>query len=150
MALLEAFVAIDRPSLRGFERHLGFSAAVRTDNGGLQSSRGGKPARLLPLQLALTRLAMLWLVFELFFGEKGLLSRRKDEIGAAVHAPQDFVGKFRHGIPPLENSIALTTGAIPKLEWNTDPSGASISLTAGLTPTRVCSFCDYACVRAPP
>jgi hypothetical protein len=94
--LLEAFVAVNRTTLRRFKRHLGFPAATGADDGCFGFVRGAVACWLALLQLCLTGFATFGIVFEFLLGEELLFSRREDEIGAAVRAFQDSVSKFRH------------------------------------------------------
>ena len=93
----EAFPAKYRAPLRRLERNRGFPTALRAGGHGLAF---GKTAATRALAFALTRLAALGLVFEIFIVEEVLLSRGKDKFRSAIYALEGSILKLRHGQYP--------------------------------------------------
>src|SRR5438105_11131099 len=89
---LEAFLAEDRAPLRRSERHRRLLAACGAGRQCLDPFAGRRPAAGRAAgSLALAVLAPFRLVLEVLVGEELLLSRRPDELRAAVDAPEDSV-----------------------------------------------------------
>lgn len=91
--MLEAFAAIHRTPLRGFERNCGLTLASRTDGLGLDplivSSALWQAKRMRPFGLAV--LATFRFVFKLLIVEEKLFPCCKNKICATVDALQNLV-----------------------------------------------------------
>ena len=90
--LLETLPAVNRPALRGPERHRGFFPALGTDRRGLYPVVAAR-CRLIPLRLA--RLTTFRIIQEMLVGKEKLFSCREDKVCTAVHALQGSVMIFR-------------------------------------------------------
>ena len=100
--LLETLPAVNRPALRGPERHRGFFPALGTDSRGLYPVVAAR-CRLIPFRLA--GLATFRVILEMPVGKEKLFSCGEDKIFTAVHALQGSViifRIFRHRSEPPE------------------------------------------------
>src|SRR6516165_3171597 len=103
---LEAFLTEDRPTLCRLERHGGFLAARRARRHGLDAFACRAGRRRTRRALRLARLAALRLVLEVLVGEELLLTRRPDELCAAIHAPEDPVLELHRSLPRRARSYS--------------------------------------------
>ena len=126
--LLETLPAVNRPALRGPERHRGFFPALGTDRRGLCPVVAAR-CRLIPLRLA--GLATFRIILEMLVGKEKLFSCREHKVFTAFHALQGSVmifRIFRHGSEPPE---------IPRV--STRHNASSLSWPGSLKPTRLCA-----------
>jgi hypothetical protein len=97
----EAFPAINRPALRGFEGYRSLPTALRTHGHGFCF---GKPRTRRPLALGFAILAALGFILKILVVEEVLFSRCEYEICSAIYAFENAILKLRHISPcPVTN-----------------------------------------------
>lgn len=109
LPLQEALPAVYRTALRRLKGYGGLLAALGTKCCSLDFTRS-PPALAAP---GFTGFTALGLISEVFVVEEKLLTRREDELGPTIRAPEDAVHKFWHLAPAIDPGATVLLLRLP-------------------------------------